>query len=144
MMTKEGGEELPKLNIAKFARSYTQINNEDINIEDLYSLIYQKIFPMVFNLLKKHNANLSKYENILTNLPKGYSLPFELKVEYVVSKIRRKAELANVLSESLYINIDRKEILNSAIQHFMPLTGLQFALRYLNVTFKEESGIDGG
>lgn len=143
-MTKEATEDLPKLNISKLARSYTKINCDDINIGELYEILLQKLFPLVFNLLKKPNTKISKYESILSSMPRGFSLPFETKIEYIVGKITKRAEHAGVSSDSLYINIDRKEILNSAIQSFMPLTGLQFAMKYLSVTFNEESGIDAG
>ena len=143
-MTKEASEDIPKLDISKLARSYTQINSDDINIGDLYEHLFQKIFPLVFSLLKKPNTNLSKYECVLRSLPRGYTVPFESKIDFIVAKINKRAEQAGVSSDSLKVNFDRKEILNSAIQSFMSISGLHFALKNLSVKFKEESGIDAG
>ncbi len=44
LMTKEDSEDLPKLNISKLTKSYTQINSNVINLGDLHDNLFQKFF----------------------------------------------------------------------------------------------------
>jgi hypothetical protein len=143
-MTKESTEEFPKSKISMLTPSHKQIINNDIDLGDLPKLLMQKLSPLVFSLFKNTSSCLSKYFSVISSLATEFSLTFEDKIRIIVKKIANHVEKSGFEYQELDLNIDRKSILFSAIQSLMTLTGPEFALKLLEITFIDESGIDNG